>query len=682
MKTRPDLNRREFLKISAAAGAGLVIGIYLQGCRPGVTPPTGPTEAGGPTAQPSAPPVEAATAAPPAETELRPNIYLRIAKDGTLTVTAFRSEMGQGIRTAIAMILGEELDVDWSTVRIEQAPADPAYGDQVTGGSVSISRNYGTLRAAGAAARQLLVNAAAQTWGVAAGTCQTENGFVTHPQSGRLAYGELVETAASLPLPERGEFTPQEPQVYNLVGAPYGNFDNPEIVRGRAVYGMDVRLPGMLYASVAMCPVFGGKPASFDASQAQAVPGVRQVVEITNGLAVVAENTWAAFQGKRALKITWDEGKGAQTSSAALLQAMNEKAQAQVASLDAGVFSAVYTQPFEAHAPMEPMNCTADVRSDRCEVWAPSQDPQQAWQVARNISGLKSEQVTVHVPLIGGGFGRRHQPDFVRQALELSKAVGAPVQVVWTREDDIQHDFYHPIGVHVISTPRAAPRLPSPRSQQTTGSVPTGYWRSVENFHQALARECFLDELAIELGNDPLALRLELLPESHHAALQLAAAKAGWGEPLPQGWGRGLACYSTFNVTPVAQVAEVSVDAAGGLRVQRVVCAVDCGRVINPDGVKAQMESGIVFGLTAALKAGITIEAGRVKESNFHDHPLLRMDEMPIVEVYLVDSQRDPSGIGEMGVPPTAPALLNAIFNAAGKRIRHIPVRPEDLQAG
>jgi isoquinoline 1-oxidoreductase beta subunit len=463
-------------------------------------------------------------------------------------------------------------------------------------------------------------------------------------------------------------------------------YDAPQMVKGSTIYASDVSVPDMLYATVARCPEFGGKVGSFEAAPARAVVGVHDVIQIESGIAVVADNTWAAIQGRAVLDITWQEGEYATWDSASIRQLLTKNAPqpGQAASDGGAALDAAYDIPYLAHATMEPMTCVADVRADHCEVWAPTQNPQEAKRRTRSLTRLPEEAIIVHVPPIGGGFGRRLKVDYVVEAVQISQAVGAPIKLVWTREDDIQHDFYHPLSYNYVraeldDSGRPAV-MPSVLSREMLLGIPTGAWRSVENFPEAFARESFLDEIAAQNGLDPYELRRELLPARASAVVDLAATQAGWGSSLPEGQGRGIAYYATHGATHVAEVAEVSVAPDGTVRVHRVVCAVDCGTVVNPDTVKAQMEGGIVFGLTAALKASITIKAGRTQQSNFHDYPLLRMDEMPVVEVHIVPSDGHPSGIGEMGVPPIAPAVANAIFAATGKRLRRLPIRTEDLR--
>ncbi len=678
MNTKPSISRRDFIKLSAGAGGGLLIGVVLSGCgeQPTATPTSTipPTATPKPTIPPTAAPEPTATSESTALFE--PDVYVRIDDMGQVTITASRSEMGQGVRTALAMILAEELEAEWSAIRVETAQADAKYGRQRTGGSHSIEQMFMPLRQAGAIARDMLITAAAQIWEVEPSDCFAEQGAVFHPDSDRqLAYGELVETAATLSVPSSRAVSLKEPGDFRLIGTPMGQIDELQFLDGSTIYGMDVRLPNMLYAVIARPPVISGSASSFDAAPALAIPGVRHVLEVSGGVAVVADDTWTAIRGRQALTIDWDDGSLAEASSEDERQQRVKKAQEAAASADAKEVTAIYEMPFLAHAPMEPLNCTADVRADRCTVWAPTQDPQAAKSRVIAITRLSGEAVTVHIPLIGGGFGRRLEVDYVDEAVELSQAVGGPVQVVWTREDDIQHDYYHPAAV--IGCRERSDRLDI-RTYPVSDIVHTGYWRAVTNIPDAFGHECFLDEVAVAQGRDPYELRRELLSERKRAVLDLAAEKADWGTPLPEGWGRGIAFHSTWNVTHVAQVAEVSVDADATFRVHRVVCAVDCGIVVNPDMVKAQMEGGIVFGLSA-LKGEISVENGRVQQGNFHDYPVLRMDDMPQIEVYILPSAERPQGVGEMGTPPIMPAVVNGIFAATGKRIRRLPIRTEDL---
>lgn len=703
MNRQPMLSRRDFLKVVSITGVGLVIEVYLAGCsdrptqRPTFTPTVfTPEVSPTPTAIPteaSATPTVKPTAVPPTSTptdlnSVSPSLYLKIGKDGLVTITVPRSELGQGTRTALAMIVAEELCADWSTVRIEQAIGDVAYGDQNTGGSTSIQVFYSILRTAGGVGRDLMLQAAAETWGVDKSECFAEHNTVVHQASGkRLAYADLVEKAGQMKVPSSSEVQLKDPAEFSIIGTNIGRYDNPQIVTGKAVYGIDVRLPGMLFATVARPPVLGGKLVKFDAAKAEKVSGVRQVVQIDCGVAVVAENSWAAMQGRNALELTWEDGANGNLSSAQVETDLLNMANASAAAQDELV--GVYTFPYFGHMTMEPMNCTADVRADRCEVWVPTQSPQSLLGRIANLADVSLSAVRVNVTLVGGGFGRRleaglssgvpPETDYTSQAVQISKAVGAPVQVVWTREDDLQHDLFHPISVTRVSAKLDDPFSLRAEKFESYVRVPTGYWRSVTNPPEAFAHECFLDEYAAATGTEPLELRRKILSSRDLAVVELAAEKAGWGQALPKGSGRGLAFHSTWGVTGVAEVVEVSVDGAGNLRVPRVVCAIDCGLAVNPDMVVAQVESGVIFGLTATLKENIIIEKGRVQQSNFNNYPILRFDEMPRIEVYLVPSDQAPSGVGEMANPPLAPAVANAVYAAIGKRIRRIPIRKEDL---
>ncbi len=689
-----SLNRREFLKTGGAAGATLVIGLYLPAFE-------------------REPPHAAAAPQP-----FRPNAWIEIGPDGSVTIWTGRSEMGQGVRTAMPMIVAEELEADWTRVRVAQADADPAYGDQFTVGSRSVRTGFEPLRKAGAAAREMLIAAAALTWNVPRDACRARNSTVEHVPTGRrLGYGNLVARAATLPVPADPPLKPSS--EFRIVGRHTPRLDTPEKVSGEARFGLDVRAPGMVYAAVARCPVFGGRVKSFDPAPALAVPGVQRVVQISSGVAVVAENTWAAFQGKKALKIEWDEGATARWSSDGIWSAFTAAAVRsgevvrKVGDVDEGLkgaartVDAVYQAPYLAHACMEPMNCTAHVKDGKCEIWAPTQNPQGIQQAAVRLTGLPVEAITVHVTYLGGGFGRRGGPmDYATEAVELAQKTPAPVQVVWTREDDIQNALYRPATYNVLRgglDARGAPvawshRLVGPaggsflitrgadeliypvphfRLERITEDpgIPVAPWRGVGPSQNGWVVESFVDELAHAAGRDPYEYRRALVADHPRllGVLDLAAERAGWRTAPAAGRSRGIALWQ-FGETFLAQVAEVSVGADGAVRVHRVVCTADCGIVVNPDTVQAQIEGAIVYGLTAALYGEITIDHGRVAQSNFTDYRMLALAEMPTVEVHLVRSDAAPSGVGEAGLPPIAPAVCNAIFAGTGKRIRRLPI--------
>ncbi|MBZ5609022.1 MAG: xanthine dehydrogenase family protein molybdopterin-binding subunit [Acidobacteriia bacterium] len=694
------VNRRTFLKTGAATAGGLLIGFYLPERN------------------------ELAAAA----TDSKLNAYVHVGSDDFVTLFIHKAEMGQGTVTSLSMLLAEELECDWNKIRTEFPGVSPEYGPyQGVVGSQSIRTSWEPLRRAGATAREMLVEAAAQRWGIDKSRCRAESSEVINTATNaRLSYGSLSEVAAKLPRPTAVAL--KDPSQFRLIGKPTKRLDTHDKVNGRAAFGIDVRVPGMLHAVVERCPVFGGKVAGFDASKSKAIPGVKDVVAISSGVAVIAENTWAAMEGRRVLKVQWDEGAVASISSAGISKDFAEHSQqpgavarktGDAAASLAGAskkIEAVYETPFLAHAPMEPLNCVAHVRPDGCEVWASTQGQTAARDIAAKITGLAPEKVQVNTRFMGGGFGRRARSDYVGEAVEVSKALGRPVQLTWSREDDLQQDFYRPAayarltaGLDAEGWPVAfSARLICPpfgglnNGVARTGvegvvdmlyaipnilvdyhaldpGIPVSYWRSVGYSQNTFFAESFLDELAAAGGKDPVELRRRLLSNAPRlrTALELAADKAGWGKPLAPGKGRGISVVNNIG-SFTAQVAEVSIN-RGKLRVDRVVCAVDCGYAVNPAGIEQQIRSGIVFGLSAALKGGITIDRGRVQQQNFHQYDVLRMEEMPAIEVHIVPSRNAPGGIGEAGTPGIAPAVANAIFAATGKRVRRLPIRSEDL---
>ena len=732
---RRELSRRTFLQTGAAVGGGLLLGFTL--------PPLSPLSPLPPRVQNDGP--------------FAPNAFIRIDRDGRVTLIMHKVEMGQGTYTSMPMLLAEELEVELSQVRLEHAPpndalyAEPLFGVQETGGSTSVRGNWEPLRRAGAGARALLVAAAAQTWNVDTSSCHATGGVVIHGPTGRtLAYGALVDRAATLSLP--GDVPLKHPKDWKLIGTPAKRLDSPDKVNGKAQYGIDVRLPGLKVATVAVCPVFGGKLASVDDSRAKAIPGVHQVVRLADAVAVVAEHMWAAQQGVAALDIRWDEGPNAQLTTADIVRQLDAASQkpgvvarkdGDVAQAMAGAarkIEAIYQVPFLAHATMEPVNCTVHVRPDGCDLWVGTQVPTFAQTAAAKVTGLPKDSVLVHNHLLGGGFGRRLEVDFIVRAVEIAKQVAGPVKVVWTREADIQHDMYRPYyydriaagldergtpiawshrvtgssimarvtselfpktlrvmraaGWHQLvamvkgldvdavegaaEPPYALPNIRVEYVRQEPPSIPTAFWRGVGPTHNIFVVESFIDELAAATQHDPFQYRRALLDQSPRAkgVLELAALQAGWGRALAPGSGRGISLLHAFG-SYIAQVAEVSVSKQGDVRVGRVVCAVDCGTIVNPDTVKAQMESGIIFGISAALWGEITLKNGRVEQHNFNDYRVLRLPEAPVIEVHLVQSTAAPGGVGEPGTSAVMPAVANAIFAATGKRIRKLPVKDQ-----
>ena len=699
------VSRREFLIAGAAAGGGLLLGWRID--------------------------------ARPLSPVFAPNAFIRIGTDGRVTMIMGQVEMGQGMYTAMPMLLAEELEVGLDQVRLEHAPPDdklyanPIFHFQATGGSTSVKGLYEPMRRAGATARTMLMAAAAKRWNVDPASCRAERGAVIHtPSHRRLSYGALAAAAAALPIPDNVVL--KRPEDFKLIGTPAKRLDTPDKVNGRAQFGIDVRLPGMKIATVAASPVLGGTVAGLDAAKAMAIAGVRQIVKLDDVVAVVADHMWAAKQGLAALAIRWDDGPNAKVSTADVVRELDAASQqpgvvarkeGDAAAAIAGAtvkLDAVYQAPFLAHTTMEPINCTVHVRPDGCEVWTGSQVLARAQATAAQVTGLPLEKVVVHNHLLGGGFGRRLEVDYVTQAVRIAKQVDGPVKVVWTREEDVQHDVYRPyyydrmaagldahgkpiawthrlVGPSILA--RWAPPafrngldgdaldgavhlqydIPAIQVEYVRHEEPvvnTGFWRGVGVTHNTFVIESFIDELALAAKADPFEYRRALLAKSPRArtVLELAAQQAGWGETLPAGRGRGIALMYSGWDTYVVQVAELSVSESGEVRVHRIVCAVDCGTVVNPDIVKAQIEGGVIFGIGGALWGEVTLKNGRVEQSNFHDVRVLRMNETPPIEVHLVRNLEPPGGIGEPGTAVTAPALANAIFAATGKRIRKLPL--------
>jgi isoquinoline 1-oxidoreductase beta subunit len=708
-------SRRAFLQASVAAAGALVFGFRLP---------------------------LAGAASPKGGDPFAPNAFIRIDRQGVVTLVMPQVEMGQGVYTAIAMILAEELDAQWEQVRLEAAPpsdklyGNPTFGIQATGNSNSIRAFWMPLRKAGAGTRAILVEAAARRWKVDAGSCRAENSEVIHTSSGRkIAYAELIDDAAGIAPPKDPPL--KSPADFKLIGKPLKRLDTPDKVNGKVIYGIDVMPPGVKFATLAACPVFGGKVGHVNDTKAKQVPGVHQVLVLDDFVAVVGDHMWAAKQGLAALDISWNEGPNAKVNSAAVWQqirAASEKPGAVAKTVgdaakalgEGDRLDAAYEMPFLAHATMEPMNCTAHVQADACEVWVGIQVLARAQAIAAKVTGLPLEKVTVHNLLIGGGFGRRLEVDMVEMAVRIAKQVDGPVKVVWTREEDIQHDIYRPVyrdllsaslangriagwthritgssimarwfpagfqkGIDIDAVDSAAdipydiPNLRVEYTRDEPPAVPTGFWRGVGPNNNVFAIESFIDELAKKSGKDPVTFRRDMLGKNPRlrAAVDLAASKAGWGSTLPARHGRGIAAQISFG-SFIATVIEVEVDDQGEVSLKRVVSAVDTGIVVNPDTVMAQLQGGLIFGLTAALYGEITIDKGRVQQSNFNNYRMLRIDQVPNIEVHLIKSGEAPGGIGETGATAAPPALGNAIYAATGVRLRRLPVDRGALAVG
>lgn len=702
MKKGIKQTRREFIKVVSVSGGGLILATYI--------------------------PFNEVIAKIGDDPKIfSPSVYLKISSDNVVTVIFHRSEMGQGVKTSLPMLIAEELEVDWNKIVIEQADADKKYGSQSTGGSWSIRSTWEPFRKAGATAREMLITAAANKWNVPRESCYAENGFVINKSNGKkYSYGDLVEDASKLPVPENVKL--KDPKEYKIIGKRIHRVDTPDKIYGKAKFGIDIVIPGIYYAAMSRCPAFGGKVKSFDATKAKALPGVIDVVKISNGVAVIADSTYNAFNGRDALVIDWDLGPNAKTSSEDIHNEMMKHIKSEGGEFenrgdinsilkDEKQIEAIYEVPFLAHAPMEPMNCVAKYENGKAELWAPTQNAQNAQSEVAKALGLSEDDVTVHITLMGGGFGRRLVSDFAVEAAEISKVSGKPVKHTWTRSEDMKGGYYRPPSMHVLkgsvtkdgkpfkfSHHVIAPSITQMRFNKNltvekseikegtinleyqipnlriTGTlipthVPISWWRAVYNTQNPFAVESFIDEMAFAAGKDPYLFRKEMLPSDSRLTnvMNIAAEKSGWGKKLPAGKGMGIA-ISTGYGSYCAQVAEVTVT-GNKLKIDKYTAVIDCGIVVNPDSVEAQLEGAIAFALSAALKGEITINNGGTVQSNFDDYPILTYDEMPIVEAHYVMNDYAVGGVGEVGMAACPPALCNAIFAATGKRIRKLPVK-------
>jgi isoquinoline 1-oxidoreductase beta subunit len=702
------MNRRDFIKVVSTAGSGLVLGFYL-------------------------PSTNKLSGKPLSSALFEPNAWIKVQPDNIIRIMVGKSEMGQGVLTSLPMIIAEEMDLDFSKVVVEKASANrKKYGWQMTGGSNSVSGGYKKLRQAGATAREMLVMAAAQEWGVSKSECKTKNGIVIHESTGKeLSYGDLAEKARNIEVPKKPIL--KDKKDFSIIGQNVKRTDTLSKTNGTAQFGMDVQLDGMVYATVVHSPVFGGSLKSFNQASVRGISDIIKIFEIESGLAIVAKNTWAALKASKQIKIKWNQGEAAglddEKIRKVLINASKKKGSVvrkegdvkKALKSSKNIIEALYESPLQAHATMEPMNCTAYVQKDKCQVWAGTQDPNGARKIASKITGLSKKKVEVNVTFLGGGFGRRAFNDYVNEAVEISKKMMKPVKMIWSREEDMQHDYYRPSSVHVmkgafdqndnLTTFKhriVAPsilftqvvKIPFPFKekadiiavegakhlpykipnmqvdyQMTKTPIPLGWWRSVYNSQNAFATECFMDELAEKSGKDPVQFRLGLLPKSSRDAgvIKMVAEKSGWNDFKNGTMYQGISCHKSFG-TWVAQVARVSIE-NNKVKVHEVFCAVDCGTVINPAIVKAQISSAIIFGLSATLKSKITMKNGRISQSNFDDFDVLRMNEAPKIHVYLAENDKAPKGVGEPGLPPIAPAVVNAVYAATGNRIRNLPIQ-------
>lgn len=709
--TTLETSRRDFLKTSSLATGGLIMGLALPGAK-----------------------VEAQAAG----TVYTPNAWVHIADNNTITLISARSEMGQGVYTSMPMLIAEELNVDIKQIKVAIAPPAAVYvnallGAQITGGSTSVRDGWEKLRVGGAQVREMLISAAADKWKVDRSTLRAENGMVLGPKGKKASYGSLAAAAAKLPVPEKVAL--KDPKDFKIVGQRVKRLDTPAKVNGTAEFGIDVKLPGMVYASIEQCPVIGGKVKSFDASRAKGMPGVLDVVQVNDGVAVVASSYWQAQKARKAVSVQWDEGPGAALDHNTVLASTRAAADsgkvlpigkpvgnvAEAMKGAAKVVKAEYISPMQAHAPLEPMNFTAHYKDGKILLVGPTQFQQGAHGAVAGVLGIKPEDVTLKTTFLGGGFGRRLELDFIVQAAQISKAVGRPVKLLWSREDDMTHDFYRPLGLNQVQAGLDAQGMPVALQFKVTSQSITqrafglpkdtldpfmaeaavaayeipntqhdlvihdsgmrvGYWRAVSHNMNAFANESFMDELALVAGKDPYAYRMALLKNRPRFAnvLKLAAEKAGWGQPLTAGRARGIALMEGYD-TYMAQVAEVSVK-DGQVTVHRVTVAADLGRMVNPDTVEAQIQSSIAFGMSSALMQEITLDKGRVLQTNYNNYPMLRMHETPVIDIVLVESSEKPGGIGEPATALVVPAIANAVAAATGKRVRKLPLSPEAIR--